>query len=74
MKYYTLARLEELYKQEYPEMALAEIQKKAKLLHKEFNRLDTYWKRNNRHFYRQVELIGQGDDWFRTKQLEKCQQ
>lgn len=73
MKYYTAAMLEEIYKNEYPEMTADAIRNKAKELHKELNRLDIYWKRNNRRFYRQFELIGEGGEWFRVKQLEDYQ-
>lgn len=71
MKYYTVEMLEEIYRHEYPEMAEEAIREKAKALHREMNTLDTSWKRSNRRFYNHVELIGEGSDWYREKQLEQ---
>lgn len=71
MKYYTLEMLEEFYRHEYPEMAAEVICEKARVLHRVLNTLDTGWKRSNRRFYSHVELIGEGSDWYREKQLEQ---
>jgi hypothetical protein len=69
MMYYTVAMLEEICRHEFPEGAEEVIKKRAKELHREMNTLDTSWKRSNRRFYNHVELIGEGCDWSREKQL-----
>lgn len=71
MKYYTIEILVEIYRNEYPELADDVILKKAKELHRELNTLDKYWKRNNRRFYRKIELVGEGGEWYREQQLEQ---
>lgn len=57
MKYYTLVMLEEAYRREYPDLPEKEIKKRAVLLHRKLNTLDTYWRRSNQRFYRMSELM-----------------
>lgn len=59
MKYYTLEMLEDMYRQESPELPEEEIKKKAKELHRLLNTLDVAWKRSNRKFYSKVQLFGE---------------
>lgn len=58
MKYYTLETLESIYRREFPQLADEEVRAKAKQLHKALNTMDIGWKRSNRRFYGNIELIG----------------
>jgi hypothetical protein len=58
MKYYTLEMLERIYRRQFPELADEEIREKAKELHKLLNTLDANWRRSNRRFYGNIDLIG----------------
>ncbi|WP_371374195.1 hypothetical protein [Sporomusa aerivorans] len=57
MKYYTLEMLEGAYSREYPDMPEHVIKEKAKQLHRKMNTLDIYWKRSNRRFYQNNDLM-----------------
>lgn len=57
MKYYTLEMLEGAYSQEYPDLPENVIKEKAKRLHRKMNTLDIYWKRSNRRFYQNNDLV-----------------
>jgi len=58
MSYYTIERLEELFREENMNWSIEEVEYRAKDLHKHLNTLDTRWRRSNRRFYSQVELYG----------------
>ncbi|MDR3561760.1 MAG: hypothetical protein P4N59_10045 [Negativicutes bacterium] len=58
MKYYTLETLERIYRRECPQLTDDEVRGKAKELHRALNTLDISWKRSNRRFYGNIELIG----------------
>lgn len=57
MKYYTLEMLENYYRRENSELPESEIKERAKKLHSQLNTLDIRWKRSNRRFYRNNELV-----------------
>lgn len=56
MSYYTLDMIENMYRQEFPELALNEIFKRAKDVHRQLNTLDIYWRRSNYRFYHKIDL------------------
>lgn len=56
MSYYTLENIENLYRQEFPGLALDVIQERAKNVHRQLNTLDIYWRRSNQRFYGKIDL------------------
>lgn len=54
--YYVLEELKKLIALENPTMKSADIDNKAKLLHRAFNTMDVSWRRSNKKFYNHVDL------------------
>ncbi|VBB09671.1 Hypothetical protein LUCI_4969 [Lucifera butyrica] len=55
-KYYTLELLEDLYRQQEPDLSERELREKARILHTQLNTLDISWTRSNRRFYSHNQL------------------
>ena len=58
MSYYTLEKIEDLYRQEFPGLTLDLIHKRAKNVHRQLNTLDIYWRRSNQRFYGKMDQWG----------------
>jgi|GEM_PF-2133533 len=56
MSYYTLEMIEDLYRQEFPDLNLNIIRERAKNTHRQLNTLDVYWRRSNQRFYQKIDL------------------
>jgi hypothetical protein len=56
MPYYTLDMIENMYRQESPELTADKIMERTKNVHRQLNTLDIYWRRSNRRFYQQIDL------------------
>lgn len=52
MLYYTIDKLQEMYRREQPDWSEDKIQKKAQTIHKLLNTLDVYWRRSNKRYYK----------------------
>ena len=58
MKYYTIKILQNMYREQYPELTANVIWERAREMHSQLNTLDIHWKRSNRMFYNNTDLYG----------------
>jgi hypothetical protein len=50
-QYYTLERLEKIYRCQEPGLAEQEVKVKARILHRHLNTMEICWARSNQRFY-----------------------